>query len=428
MRVDQHYFSAVDYYLVMGVGPDATSQEISQAFETRSEGLKLDDPNPQMRMIAAERMLELTQAYEILSDPIQRSRYDLHQLGRKNLPVNVQVDGLFKEAIKAFKQSQTELALRYFKEITLLYPHRPLYRVHLAICYAEKNWLSFAEAELETALRLDPDYMFAKETVARLLFKLPDKKVLMRSNPPLNRQVATMAAGFVTLGILLVLGLPQQLLGNAFNQVQQILDPMRQAAKQAGKNIKADNELRNQLPQDMMQELQQKQAIQGKDVVNIPELAPDFKPEGQVYDYRKQKAKSKTFYPDQGMVVVTYEDGSILTYRPAELQGWKEDAETKQAVMVTRDNELIPAPASLPLKMPDGSLADLGSAGFPAHLFPEYAPKDMAGQRVVPSASAASATAEQPTTAIDSPAAGASSTSGQTGGNPYSPYAVPGGR
>lgn len=420
MRVDQDYFPQADYYLTMGVAADATSVEIQEVFHNRSQGLKLDDPNPQMRLIAAERMLELTEAYEVLGDPIQRCRYEIHQFGRKNLPVNAQVDGLFKEAVKAFKQKQTELALRYFKEITLLYPHRPLYRVHLAICYAEKNWLSFAEAELETALRLDPDYMFAKETVARLLFKLPDRKVTRHSSP-LNRQAITVATAFVTLGILLVLGLPQQWLGGIFNQVQQTLNPLRQAAKQAGQNIKAEHELKQQLPQDMVQELQQKQQTsQALQQIQIPELAPDFKPQGQVYDYRKQKAKSKTFYPDQGMVVVTYEDGSILTYRPAELQGWKEDAETKQAVMITRDNELIPAPASLPLTMPDGSPAPLDAPDFPAHLFPEYAPKN-ANNGPHSSPFTPPSTAPLPSSA---PEAGVAQQ--HMGNNPYTPYSMPG--
>jgi curved DNA-binding protein CbpA len=413
MKLEQSYFAETDFYAVMRLTPDATVPEVIQAFERLSEGLSLTAPDPAARVRAAEKMLALTQAYEVLSDPVQRSHYDLRHLGRKNQPVSTQVDGLFREAMKAFKQNETEMALNYFKQITQLYPHRPLYRVHLAIAYAEKHWLSFAEAELETALRLDPGYKFARETVAHLLFRLPDKQK-HRSANPLNRQALLLASGFVGLSLLLVSGLPQQWIG-AFNQQinTQLTDPMKKAARQAGEKIKADNEIKQQLPQDMVDDLAKKQQQQ-QAKSEIPQQAPDFMPAGQVHDYRKQQAQSKTFYPEQGMVVVTYADGSILTYRPAELQGWKEDAETHQAVMITRDNELIPAPANLPLKLPDGSQADVSSANFPAHLFPEYKPQTTApaGYQAQKSESVAPARAD---------AAPASQ-----GANPYSPYSAGG--
>ncbi|MGE3727185.1 MAG: DnaJ domain-containing protein [Candidatus Sericytochromatia bacterium] len=382
MRFEQSYYAENDYYQLMGLTPEASSIQVVEAFEQQSADLNLNHPDQKERVRSAEKMLGLTQAYEVLNDPIQRSHYDLRQLGRKNLPISNQVDGLFKEAVKAFRQHQIEMALRYFKEISMLYPHRPLYRVHLAIAYAEKNWMSFAESELETALRLDPQYMFAKETVAHLLFKLPDKKHPGGGNL-LNRQVVALAATFVGLSVLLASGLPQQLIGGVLGRMnqatQEMLDPMKEAARKAGKKLHDEKDINSQLPQDMVQDLQQKQqAKSSQAAVQIPDLGSDFKPEGQVYDYRKQKAKSKVFYPDQGVVVVTYEDGSILTYKPSELKGWKQDTETNQAVMVTRDNELIPAPASVPLKMPDGSAVDLSSAAFPAHLFPEYGPAENA--------------------------------------------------
>lgn len=432
MRFEQSYYAQHDYYELMGLTPEASSVQVVEAFEEQSADLNLNHPDQQERVRSAEKMLGLTQAYEVLNDPIQRSHYDLNQLGRKNLPVSSQVDGLFKEAVKAFRQQQNEMALRYFKEISMLYPHRPLYRVHLAIAYAEKNWMSFAESELETALRLDPQYMFAKETVAHLLFKLPDKKHPGGSNP-LNRQVGLLAAGFVGLSVLLASGLPQQLLGGVFGKInhatQEMFDPMKEAARKAGKKIHDEKDINSQLPQDMVQDLQQKQQAKSAQNVQIPDLGSDFKPEGQTYDYRKQKAKSKVYYPDQGVVVVTYEDGSILTYKPSELKGWKQDTETNQAVMVTRDNELIPAPASVPLKMPDGSAVNLGSADFPAHLFPEYASQTNAQNSG--SSSAGSSTGTAPAT--HAPLSAQTQPGTQPGtqpvappaqgkGQPYSPY------
>jgi tetratricopeptide (TPR) repeat protein len=375
MRFEQSFFAEQDYYKLMDLEPDASSVQIIEAFEVQSADLNLNHPDQEERVRSAEKMLGLTQAYEVLNDPVQRSHYDLRQLGRKNLPVSTQVDGLFKEAVKAFRQHQTEMAVRYFKEISMLYPHRPLYRVHLAIAYADKNWFNFAESELETALRLDPNYLFAKETVAHLLFKLPDKKRGTVNNQ-FNRQVALLAVGVVGLGVLLASGLPQQIFAGTFGKINEatheMLDPMKEAARKAGKNYKAEKDLNSQLPADMVRELEQKQLTKVVTGNPVTDLGSDYKPEGQVYDYRKQKAKNKTFYPDQGVVVVTYEDGSILTYKPSELKGWKQDAETKQAVVITRDNEIIPAPADIPLKMPDGSAANLQAPNFPTHLFPEY--------------------------------------------------------
>ena len=84
-------------------------------------------------------MLDLTSAYEILSNPIQRSHYDIRTFGRGNLPINLRVENLFREGMKAFRKHKSDLATRYFKEITQLFPHRSLYRVHLAISYAEKK-------------------------------------------------------------------------------------------------------------------------------------------------------------------------------------------------------------------------------------------------------------------------------------------------
>jgi hypothetical protein len=146
--------------------------------------------------------------------------------------------------------------------------------------------------------------------------------------------------------------------------------------------------------------------------VNVPKLPDDFQPDGNAYDYTNQVAKKKTYYPDQGIVVVTYEDGSVLTYRPSQLKGWREDPKTKQAVMVTQDNELIPAPASVPMSLPDGSTLDPQQGNFPSGLFPEYG---SAGT----GSSAASTSSTPVTPPINPPTTQAPATT--SGG--YNPYA-----
>ena len=63
-----------DYYEILGIQPTATSGQIKVAY--RRLALKYHpDKNPQ-NLLAGKKFIEIAQAYEILSDPIKRSRYD----------------------------------------------------------------------------------------------------------------------------------------------------------------------------------------------------------------------------------------------------------------------------------------------------------------------------------------------------------------
>lgn len=369
MRLEQAYFSEQNHYDTLKISPDATCLEVEAAYMSLAKELDLQHPVQSQRALAAEKMLQLTQAYEILNNPIQRSQYDIHTYGREELPVSPQVGELFREAMTAFRKRKSDLALRYFKELTKLYPHRSLYRVHLAISYADKKWLTFSEVELETALRLDPKDEFAKETVAKLLFKLPDRtnRTTFRM-VGLNQQVVMLTLAVCFVGIALASGIPQA----ALSRFARTLVPYEK------KELNADA-----LPQDMVKELRQKQSNVKSSLssVVIPKFGADYVPEKPVYDYTKLTATQKTFYADQNMVVVTYQDGSILTYKPQELKGWKVQGDLP--VMITRDHEMIPSP-TLPLMLADGTPADLSAASFPSNLFPEYGTGDAPATNATP--------------------------------------------
>lgn len=162
-----------DYYSRLGVHPDVTASDIETRFAEASQGFHLNAYSDDVRYDAAEQLLVLTQAHELLSDPVERSHYDIRRFGRAHLPLREDVQVQFKAGLSAFRQHKLELALSHFKMAVTLYPHRSLFRVHLANIYHEKQepqWLSQVQNALEAALRLDPEERFVKETVARLMF------------------------------------------------------------------------------------------------------------------------------------------------------------------------------------------------------------------------------------------------------------------
>ncbi len=74
--------SVEDYYSVLGVGRDATTQDVKKAFRKIARechpDVAADNPS------AAQRFKDARRAYEVLVDPVERARYDRRRQPRSN--------------------------------------------------------------------------------------------------------------------------------------------------------------------------------------------------------------------------------------------------------------------------------------------------------------------------------------------------------
>lgn len=350
------------YYEILEVTPACTTIELDRAF-TRlfEEYVNLDSEDEKERRRSAEILFNITKAYEILSDPFQRLNYDQRRFVNK-LPFNNEVETIFKEGIKNYKQNNIDNAIRFLKEAVYLHPHKVVYRVNLAIAYFEKGLVKEATNQLRICLKLEPDNRFAKEVVARLLFGVSDKKILSFFSNKLNKQIiVTLSISILLVGILLFI----------VNKSIKFIENSKNLKKNQEISEKM-SKIKSQLPSDFKQAFE-KSKMQIKKInksSNLNKLPDEFKLEGQVYDYTNLKPVKKNYYSSQNIVVITYDNGIITSYKVEDVIGWKYDIKTQVPVVITKANEIIPVPSDLEVILEDGSKVLPGDNKFPSWAFP----------------------------------------------------------
>ncbi|MCP4605466.1 MAG: J domain-containing protein [Proteobacteria bacterium] len=77
----------MDYYAVLGVSPTASKSEIKKAYRDLAARYHPDHhQDNELKDLAEEKLAELNQAYQVLSDPARRAAYNVEQAGANHVP------------------------------------------------------------------------------------------------------------------------------------------------------------------------------------------------------------------------------------------------------------------------------------------------------------------------------------------------------
>jgi curved DNA-binding protein CbpA len=350
------------YYEILEVTPACTTIELDRAFSRLfQEHVNINSEDESVRKKSAEILFNIAKAYEVLSDPFQRLNYDQRRFNGK-LPFNNEVETIFKEGIKNYRQNKLDNAIHFLKEAVYLHPHKVVYRVNLAIAYFEKGLIQEATKQLRMSLKLEPDNRFAKEIVARLLFGVSDKKTLSFLSNKINRQIIIILSTLFLVGIISFFALPK---------IIKYIENSKNFKMKEEISYKIQ-EIKSQLPSDFKQAVEKNKAQVKKvnKILNINKLPDEFKLEGKVYDYTNLKPIKKNYYSSQNMVVITYDDGTVTSYKVEDVIGWKYDLNNKLPVIITKSNEIIPVPGDLEVTLENGNKVLPGDKDFPSWAFP----------------------------------------------------------
>jgi curved DNA-binding protein CbpA len=148
---------ARDFYSVLALPRNATEDQIRKRFRELAR-LRHPDRFQGAEKEAAEREFqEITQAFNVLSDPERRRRYD-SELARPSESDPRQMCRVYlQRGIKAYKEKSYLDAADNFDRATKADPNNAQAWQHLAMaCTQQTNWLPQAVAAIDRACELEP--------------------------------------------------------------------------------------------------------------------------------------------------------------------------------------------------------------------------------------------------------------------------------
>ena len=181
---------AADYYDLLGVGHQASADEIKNAYHSLARRYHPDrfhQADAQLRNQIESAFARVAQAYEVLGDHSARVIYDARfaapaapsaapkaatrerSPAARKAPADSRAESSFQKGVAATNQRQPQQAVRYFAEAASLEPRCARYRAEYGRALIDDpKTRRLAEFELKAAIALEPDNTSYRVALAEL--------------------------------------------------------------------------------------------------------------------------------------------------------------------------------------------------------------------------------------------------------------------
>ena len=148
---------ARDFYAVLALPRNATEDQIRQRFRELARLRHPDRFRGAEKEVAETEFQEITQAFNVLSDPARRRQYDSELARPSESDPRQMCRAYLQRGIKAYKEKNFLEAADNFDRATTADPNNGQAWQHLALaCAQQANWLPRALAAIERACELEP--------------------------------------------------------------------------------------------------------------------------------------------------------------------------------------------------------------------------------------------------------------------------------
>ncbi len=145
-----------DYYKILGIGQDASEDEIKKAYQTLVKEYHPDKyvDNP-LQSLAEEKMKEINEAYEALINKDKKAGYD--KAGYRERDANdFEIFTLFRKANDLLERRLFESARKEFEKILSINPHLIAAHLGTGISYLQQEKFQEAISSFEKVINLNP--------------------------------------------------------------------------------------------------------------------------------------------------------------------------------------------------------------------------------------------------------------------------------